>query len=114
MIVISELSASVNERVWRPIHAVGEPGSSHLTDRVVFHFLPTSGDPMAADFEAFYEAATLGDREALEAMLAENPGLVRASDRMGFTALHGVAGQDESELAEFLIDQGADVAAKND
>lgn len=69
---------------------------------------------MAADFEAFYDAATMGDQDAVEAMLSKNPNLVRASDANGFTALHGVAGQDEPELAELLIDRGADVAAKND
>lgn len=69
---------------------------------------------MAVDFEAFYDAGTMGDRDAVEAMLAKNPKLVRASDANGFTALHGLAGQDEPELAELLIDRGADVAAKND
>jgi len=69
---------------------------------------------MATDFEAFYDAATMGDRKTIEAMLAKTPTLVGASDDMGFTALHGVAGQDEPELAELLIDRGADVAAKND
>lgn len=69
---------------------------------------------MAAEFEAFYDAATMGDRERIEAMLAKTPELIRACDEMGFTALHGVAGQDEPELAELLIKSGADVSAKND
>jgi ankyrin repeat protein len=69
---------------------------------------------MAATFEAFYDAATMGDLKTVKAMIAKNPQLVRASDDMGFTALHGVAGQDEPELAELLIASGADVAAKND
>ena len=69
---------------------------------------------MAEDFEAFYDAATMGDRDAVEAMLTKHPRLVRASDENGFTALHGLAGQDEPELAELLIDRGADVSAKND
>jgi uncharacterized protein len=68
---------------------------------------------MAADFEAFYDAATMGDRETIKAMLAKNLKLVRASDENGFTALHGVAGQDEPELAELLVESGADVSARN-
>jgi ankyrin repeat protein len=69
---------------------------------------------MPPDFDDFYDAATMGDRDAIKAMLAKQPQLVRASDEMGFTALHGVAGQDEPELAELLINSGADVSAKND
>lgn len=69
---------------------------------------------MAADFEDFYRAATMGDRATIEAMLAREPSLVLASDENGFTALHGVAGQDEPALAELLIGSGADVNAGND
>jgi ankyrin repeat protein len=69
---------------------------------------------MAVDFEAFYEAVTMGERDTVEAMLAKDPTLARASDAMGFTALHGIVGEDEPELAELLIDRGADVAARND
>ena len=58
---------------------------------------------MAAGFEDFYDAATMGDRDAVVAMLAKSPKLVLASDANGFTALHGLAGQDEPELAELLI-----------
>jgi ankyrin repeat protein len=67
---------------------------------------------MASDFEDFYDAATMGDRNAVVAMLAMNPKLVGACDANGFTALHGLAGQDEPELAAFLIDGGADVSAR--
>jgi ankyrin repeat protein len=56
----------------------------------------------------------MGDRDAVVAMLAKSPELTGACDANGFTALHGVAGQDEPELAELLIDRGADVSAKND
>jgi uncharacterized protein len=69
---------------------------------------------MAAKFATFYDAATMGDVKTVKAMIVESPELVHASDDMGFTALHGVAGQDEPELAELLIASGADVAAKND
>ena len=65
-------------------------------------------------FEAFYDAATMGDRETVKAMLTKEPQLVRAGDQYGFTALHGVAGQDEPELAELLIESGAEVSAKNE
>jgi ankyrin repeat protein len=69
---------------------------------------------VAATFDAFYYAVTMGDRATVEAMLTNDPGLVAAHDANGFTALHGAAGQDEPELAELLIDRGADVSAKND
>ena len=69
---------------------------------------------MASNFAAFFDAATMGDLTTVKAMIATSPELIRASDDMGFTALHGVAGQDEPELAELLIASGADVAAKND
>lgn len=67
-----------------------------------------------ATFEAFYEATTMGDREAVETMLRGDPALVSATDKYGFTALHGVAGQDQPEIAELLIVRGADVSARND
>src|SRR5262249_10862819 len=69
---------------------------------------------MTPTFDSFYHAATVGDRAAIERMLATASNLVRAADKMGFTALHGVVGQDEPDLADFLIRQGADVSAKND
>lgn len=69
---------------------------------------------MATTFEKFYKACVLGNRAAVEDMLDEDPSLVRATDDMGFTALHGVAGEEQAELAEFLIKKGADVSAKND
>jgi ankyrin repeat protein len=69
---------------------------------------------MSAEFEALYEAAALGDRATVEKLLRTNPELVHASDETGFTALHGVAGQDDTELAELLIRHGANVSAKND
>jgi uncharacterized protein len=68
----------------------------------------------AATFEAFYEAATMGDHEAVETLLCKHPELVSATDKYGFTALHGVAGQDEPEIAELLIARGANVSAQND
>jgi len=69
---------------------------------------------MASNFQAFYHAVTMGDRATVEAMLSQRPELVRESDEYGFTALHGVVGHDEPELAEMLIRRGADVSAKND
>jgi len=69
---------------------------------------------MAADFEAFYHAVTMGDRAAVESMLSQQPEVIREADEYGFTALHGVVGHDEPELTELLIRHGADVSAKND
>ncbi|NLS91307.1 MAG: ankyrin repeat domain-containing protein [Planctomycetaceae bacterium] len=64
--------------------------------------------------EKFYDAATFGEMRTVREMLAEDPTLIRSTDEWGFTALHGVAGEEQFEMAEFLLDAGADPNAKND
>ena len=64
--------------------------------------------------DQFIDAAAIGDVDAVRAMLAGDPSLVRASDGNQFTALHGVAGQDDIQMAELLIAAGAEVSARND
>lgn len=61
-----------------------------------------------------YDSAVFGDFEEVERLLAEDPSAVNARDEYGFTPLHGVAGEEQFEMAEFLIAHGADVSAKND
>jgi uncharacterized protein len=61
-----------------------------------------------------YDAAVFGDLEAVERLLKRDPSAVNARDKYGFTPLHGVAGEHQFEMAEFLIAHGADVSARND
>ena len=61
-----------------------------------------------------YEAALHGDRERLERILAEDREAVNETDEYGFTALHGLAEEEHVEIAQYLIDNGADVNAAND
>jgi uncharacterized protein len=61
-----------------------------------------------------YDAAVFGDFETVERLLKVDPAAVNATDEYGFTPLHGVAGEHQFEMAEYLIAHGADVAARND
>jgi ankyrin repeat protein len=69
---------------------------------------------MNDDFQKFYNAAVFGFQDQVKALLQRVPTLVRAADKYGFTALHGVVGEDRPAMAEFLIQNGADVHAAND
>lgn len=62
----------------------------------------------------FYDAATFGKMEQVRQMLAADASLVHSTIDQGFTALHGVAGEEQFEMAEFLLDHGADPNARND
>ncbi|MEP3478719.1 MAG: ankyrin repeat domain-containing protein [Fuerstiella sp.] len=64
--------------------------------------------------EDFYDAAVFGDMAKLKSMLAIDPDLVKSMGEYGFTALHGVASEEHYGAATYLIDNGADVNAKND
>lgn len=64
--------------------------------------------------QEFHDAATSGDMETVRQMLAANPALVQSRIDWDFTALHGVAGEEQFEMAEFLLDACADPNAKND
>jgi ankyrin repeat protein len=61
-----------------------------------------------------YDAAVFGDFETVERLLKGDPSAVNARDEYGFTPLHGVAGEHQFEMAEFLIAHGADVASRTD
>jgi len=56
--------------------------------------------------EEFYDAATFGDMDTVRQMLASNPALVHSKIKWDFTALHGVAGEEQFEMAEFLLGAG--------
>ncbi len=61
-----------------------------------------------------YDAAVLGDREEAERIVTCHPEAVNEVDEHGFAPLHGLAGEDHAELAQYLIDHGANVNAGND
>ena len=62
----------------------------------------------------FYDAAVFADLPKLKSMIASDPEVVNSTDEWGFTALHGVAGEEHYDVATYLIDNGANVNAKND
>ncbi|HEX3627127.1 MAG TPA: ankyrin repeat domain-containing protein [Verrucomicrobiae bacterium] len=64
--------------------------------------------------QEFYDAATLGDMDTVRQMLVTDPSIVHSTIEHGFTALHGVAGEEQLEMAEFLMNSGADPNARND
>lgn len=64
--------------------------------------------------EEFYNAGVFGDIDEMRRMLELDPTIVHSRDKWGFTALHGVAGEEQYEAAEYLLDHGADPNAKND
>ena len=64
--------------------------------------------------QEFYDAATFGDMDTVREMLAADPALVHSKIEWDFTALHGVAGEEQFEMAVFLLDAGADPNARND
>jgi uncharacterized protein len=68
----------------------------------------------AAMNQEFYDAATFGDFDVVREMLASAPSLVSSTTEGGFTALHGVAGEEQEEMAELLLNAGADPNASND
>lgn len=61
-----------------------------------------------------YDAAVFGDVALVQKILSHDPAAVNARDEYEFTPLHGVAGEDQFEMAEYLIRCGADVRAVND
>jgi len=60
-----------------------------------------------------YDAAVYGDRDTVERILATHPEAVNEADEYGFTPLHGLAEEEHLDLAQYLIDRGADVNAAN-
>ncbi len=69
-----------------------------------------SEDPL---FEQLVDAAVL-DQAAAEQLLREHPELIRATNRLGETALHFLAVEDYVEGVAFLARHGAPVDARND
>lgn len=61
-----------------------------------------------------YDAAVYGDLDQVRKIIAADPEAVNETDEFGFTPLHGLAGEEHLEIAQFLIDRGAKVNAAND
>jgi len=64
----------------------------------------------AGDLDVF-EAAALGEATRLRALLANDPGLVKAQSSDGFTPLHLACFFGQVEAAETLVQRGADANA---
>ncbi len=45
-----------------------------------------------------YEAVVAGDLEQVQEIVSQNPGAVNEKDEYGFTALHGLAGEEHYEI----------------
>ena len=78
------------------------------------HSTTSQASRRSMDAAEIYDAAVFGDFDRVEELLRLDPGAVNAVDEYGFTPLHGVAGEDQLEMAEYLIAKGANVAARND
>jgi ankyrin repeat protein len=61
-----------------------------------------------------YDAAVGGEFEKVQMIVSQNPQAVNEKDEYGFTALHGLAGEEYYDIVQVLIEHGADVNAKND
>jgi ankyrin repeat protein len=61
-----------------------------------------------------YDAAVYGDLDQVREIVQAHPEAVNETDEYGFTPLHGLAGEEHVEIAQFLIDRGAKVNAAND
>lgn len=62
----------------------------------------------------FSDAVVFGDFDIVKAMIEENPEIVNAQDKYGFTALHNAMPEEEFEIIEYLIEKGADVEIQNE
>lgn len=81
-----------------------------------FAILLAVGVPAAADNTGreLSEAAKLGNLEKVKSMIGSEPSLIKTKlDPMGWTALHVAARYGQTNVVAFLIDQGADVNARD-
>src|SRR5712691_4104834 len=62
----------------------------------------------------FFNAVASGDLPRVRELLAMTPSLVNAKDGEGATPLHYAAFNGNQELARFLVEQGADVNARDE
>jgi hypothetical protein len=97
---------------------------------IVVLFIPHVADFMLAPFEdlidwrrgrarareatAMLTAAEAGDLASVSTAVTAHPSLVNLGDEQGRTALHLAAGRGHNELAQWLLDHGADPFARTD
>ena len=67
-----------------------------------------------SDASRFFKAVACRDLQRVRELLAVTPSLVNARDGEGATSLHYAALNGNQELARFLVEQGADVNARDD
>jgi uncharacterized protein len=65
-----------------------------------------------ADLDVF-EAAAIGDRERLRALLDDDPSVVKAWSEDGFTPLHFAAFFGHPAAAKLLVERGAELGARS-
>jgi len=63
---------------------------------------------MASD-EAIVEAAKNGDLQTVKTILAQDPSKLNATDKNNYTSLHWACMRAHWDVAEYLIEQGADL-----
>jgi ankyrin repeat protein len=61
----------------------------------------------------FFKATADGDLDMVKRMLKENKALATTADKTGKTALHVAAGNNRLDIADCLLDHGADMNAAN-
>jgi len=63
------------------------------------------------EFEKLLDASKRGALEDVKAVLRDHPELIHSRDELGATALHHAAFGGHRAVAQFLVEQGADINA---
>ncbi len=63
--------------------------------------------------DPIHNAARKGDLVKVKELVKQNPSLISTKDKMGNTPLHMAAANDHKDVAEFLLENGADVNARD-
>ncbi len=71
-------------------------------------------EPTNEAIEKFSDAVVFGDLKEAKSLIAKYPQIVNAKDKYGFTALHNIMTEEQFEILELLLVEGADPNVKND